>query len=174
MRVECPGCGTSLKLTEDEAKQPSVKCWMCDSTVATDSARSKKGVSTIPVPGRRTRSNPAAIGLSDSSIQAKHSDVATQTLKVFVGDGPSRGKEFELTRALTTIGRLGGGADIEIEDSQVSRSHCAIEIRSDAILLHDLRSTNGTFVNGEPISVARLETGSGFVIGSSRLGIETV
>jgi Inner membrane component of T3SS, cytoplasmic domain len=174
MRVECPSCGSSLKLTEEEAKQPSVKCWMCDSSVSTASARSKRGVSTVPVPGRKARAMPAAIGLRDSGIQVSRSDVVTQTLKVRVADGPSRSKEFELTRALTTIGRMGGGADMEIEDGQVSRSHCAIEIRSDGILLHDLRSTNGTYVEGERISVVRLEPGASFVIGSSRLTLDAI
>jgi hypothetical protein len=34
--------------------------------------------------------------------------------------GPSLGRKFEITRSITTIGRMGGGADIEIDDPDFS------------------------------------------------------
>ena len=71
-----------------------------------------------------------------------------------------------------TIGRLGGDADIQIDDPGVSRLHCAPEVRRDAILLHDLRSRNGTFVDNSQVMAARLRNESQFRIGSSCLQIE--
>ena len=81
--------------------------------------------------------------------------------------------EFEIAKAITTIGRIGGGADIEIDDPEISRSHCAVEVRRDAILLHDLRSTNGTYLRDSRVSVARLDMVSKFRIGGSKLQLKT-
>src|ERR1700674_2072754 len=58
-------------------------------------------------------------------------------IKISVIAGPSQGTEGELSRPLMTIGRLGGAADIKIDDPEVSGLHCAIEVRRDAIFLHD-------------------------------------
>ncbi len=92
-----------------------------------------------------------------------------KTIKISVMSGPSQGKEYDLLRPLVTLGRLGGGADIEIDDAEVSRVHCAVEVRGDAILLHDMRSTNGTFLGETRVFSARLEEMSTFRIGSTLL-----
>jgi ABC-type multidrug transport system ATPase subunit/pSer/pThr/pTyr-binding forkhead associated (FHA) protein len=49
------------------------------------------------------------------------------------------------------IGRKGYGAVIEIDDSSVSRSHAAIKKENDKIFIKDLKSLNGTFINGKKI-----------------------
>jgi hypothetical protein len=95
-----------------------------------------------------------------------------QSIKLHVVAGKSQGMEIEFTRPLMTIGRVGGKADIQIDDPEVSRLHCALEIRGDVILLHDLRSTNGTFVDDSRVFAARLKKMSGFRIGSSYLQID--
>lgn len=93
-------------------------------------------------------------------------------IRIFVVDGARPGIEFELARPLMTIGRLGGGADIEIDDCEVSRLHCSVEVRKDAILLQDLRSKNGTFIDDSRIFSARLEPTSQFQIGRTILRID--
>jgi len=95
-----------------------------------------------------------------------------QTIKICVVAGFSQGREFDLSRPLMTIGRMGGKADIQIDDPEVSRLHCSVEVRGDAILLHDLRSTNGTFVGDSRVVSARLRKMSQFRIGSSNLRID--
>ena len=94
-----------------------------------------------------------------------------RVIKVLVLTGSSQGFEQELSRPLITIGRLGGGADIEVDDSEASRLHCAIETKGDAIFLRDLRSTNGTFLGDARVFAARLEHMSQFRIGSSLLQV---
>jgi len=71
-----------------------------------------------------------------------------------------------------TIGRVGGEADIQIDDPEVSRLHCSVEVRGDAILLHDLHSTNGTFAGDSRVVSTRLKKMSQFRIGSSYLRID--
>jgi Inner membrane component of T3SS, cytoplasmic domain len=95
-----------------------------------------------------------------------------QTIKIRVLSGASQGAEFDLSRPLMTIGRMGAGADIQVDDAEVSRLHCAIEVRREAILLQDLHSMNGTYVGDSRIFGARLENSSQFRIGSSCLQVE--
>jgi pSer/pThr/pTyr-binding forkhead associated (FHA) protein len=60
---------------------------------------------------------------------------------------------------------------MEIDDPEISRLHCAVEVRRDAILLHDLRSMNGTYIDNSRVFAARLEEKSKFRIGSSLLQV---
>lgn len=93
------------------------------------------------------------------------------TIKISVLTGSSQGIECQLSRPLVTIGRLGGGADIEIDDPEVSKLHCVVEARRDVILLRDLGSTNGTYLGNSSVFAARLEEMSKFRIGSSLLQV---
>ena len=58
------------------------------------------------------------------------------------------GREYDLEASPLTIGR-GGQNDVMIEaDEFASARHVRIEPRRDGVWVHDLGSTNGTFVNG--------------------------
>jgi hypothetical protein len=66
-----------------------------------------------------------------------------------------------LTRPITHIGR-GLVADVRLEDAHVSRRHAIIAIRGDgpdAVRVLDDRSSGGTFVNGNQVTVAQLTDG---------------
>ncbi len=41
--------------------------------------------------------------------------------------------------------------DLPLDDDVISRNHAVIHIGPDGLVLEDLRSANGTFVNGEPV-----------------------
>jgi Inner membrane component of T3SS, cytoplasmic domain len=56
------------------------------------------------------------------------------------------------------IGR-GLWADIRLEDPQISRRHSIVAQRGDGARLLDDRSSNGTFLNGRPVTVAYLSDG---------------
>jgi two-component system cell cycle response regulator len=59
----------------------------------------------------------------------------------------------------TVLGR-GHGCRVRIDDSALSRRHCRILKKGDAYVVEDLGSTNGTFVDGEPVGEGRrLEDG---------------
>ena len=68
--------------------------------------------------------------------------------------------ETELVRVILEPGEyiLGRGADatIRAETPLISRRHARLVIEEDHIILEDLGSSNGTTVNGEPITVATL------------------
>ena len=90
-----------------------------------------------------------------------------KTITISLITGPSKGITHQLHKPRISIGRAGGGADIEIDDSKVSRLHCALGVRHGSIQLCDLASTNGTYVNDELVELAELGHLSEFRVGSS-------
>lgn len=77
-------------------------------------------------------------------------------------------KEIPLTKERTTIGRKPNN-DIQIDNLAISGEHAVvISILNDAFL-EDLNSTNGTFVNGQPVSKHFLQNGDTIELGKYSL-----
>ncbi len=79
---------------------------------------------------------------------------------------------IELRPGINSLGRSEEN-DFQIEHSSVSSSHCQIEISGSCVLLRDLGSTNGTFIDGQLVEQARLRSGQVFCMGDVRLRFET-
>ena len=78
------------------------------------------------------------------------------------------GEEFVLDQPVTTIGR-GPGVDISLQDLSVSRLHAEIVRHGPHVYVSDLGlSTNGTRVNGRPISRRVLTDGDVLSFGTVR------
>jgi tetratricopeptide (TPR) repeat protein len=76
-------------------------------------------------------------------------------LIVTAPDGP---RTIPLNRLPLTIGRE-SNTDIALSDPRVSRQHARLSYRQQQIWLTDLQSSNGTFVNGQPIKELALKAG---------------
>jgi len=61
------------------------------------------------------------------------------------------GKAYELTADKTTIGRVDDNS-FPIPEGSVSSHHCEVLLRGSDIVIHDLNSTNGTFINGHQVT----------------------
>ena len=61
--------------------------------------------------------------------------------------GTSNGQEIPVTSSKISLGR-GEEADYRLKSELVSRSHCEIQVLSEEVVIADLNSRNGTFVNG--------------------------
>lgn len=61
--------------------------------------------------------------------------------------GPQPGQTFNLSQDLTNLGR-GPSNEIVINHAQVSRQHARLTRQGGTVVLEDLGSTNGTYVNG--------------------------
>jgi diguanylate cyclase (GGDEF)-like protein len=80
--------------------------------------------------------------------------------------GLELGKKFNLNRPQIIIGRS-SKADIQIDQEAVSRNHCKIINTGKAILLRDMGSTNGTYINDELIDEYVLRDGDYIKVGRS-------
>ena len=82
------------------------------------------------------------------------------------------GDNYPLLGAITVIGR-DDEADIMLDDPGISRRHSEIRITNDGphlvMTVRDLGSTNGTFVNGDPIDRAHLHDGDRITVGRTHL-----
>ena len=82
-----------------------------------------------------------------------------------ITSGPAKGAVHTLTQSRVVIGR--SDSDIVLNDPEISRHHCLLEVRDTAVNLKDLESTNGTFFDEEKVRAAFLQDNSEFRIGTS-------
>lgn len=118
----------------------------------------------------KSTSGKVSVTYSNSAIPAPEvplapipvmSESVTPHLRTIEGD------DYPLTRSVTNIGR-GSDADIQVNDSGVSRIHCSIVLGSE-VLIRDNGSTNGTLVDGNRITEAVLHDGSIIKVGNTTL-----
>lgn len=88
--------------------------------------------------------------------------------------GKYQGGEFPLGLQPEIIVGRSSDLDMVLVEDMVSRRHARITVSDQAIVIEDLGSTNGTFVNGEKISRASLKEGDRVLIGTSILKVVAV
>lgn len=77
------------------------------------------------------------------------------TCALEIKNGPRAGERFRLVEERTVIGRH-PACDLVLDVSSVSRQHAAITMVGTMAFIEDLRSRNGTTVNGKPFEGKRL------------------
>jgi two-component system, NtrC family, sensor kinase len=89
---------------------------------------------------------------------------------LFVIQGRNRGARFELppNAAAVSIGREAGNM-IQLDDHEISRRHAEIRRVGDALVVGDLKSSNGTFVNDVRVERSELDSGDRIRIGRTLL-----
>jgi hypothetical protein len=78
------------------------------------------------------------------------------------------GRVLKLKLGTNRLGRISKN-DFQIEHNTVSAVHCEIDVVSDALIVRDCGSTNGTFVDGEPIVSSALTAGRSLRLGEVEL-----
>ncbi|HEY2639252.1 MAG TPA: DUF3662 and FHA domain-containing protein [Streptosporangiaceae bacterium] len=84
--------------------------------------------------------------------------------------GPDGGHQrtYEINTPLVILGR-GTDCDLRLVDPGVSRHHAEIRVEDGEVVLVDLGSTNGTFVNGQPVRRVPLADGTRVTLGRTTL-----
>ena len=83
-----------------------------------------------------------------------------------VVEGAKMGDRIRLGPAAIVIGRQ-EPADWLLADPRVSRSHCRVWLAVNDVIVNDLGSTNGTYIDGKPVfGQMTLPTGSKLEVGS--------
>ncbi|MFZ5565561.1 MAG: FHA domain-containing protein [Pseudomonadota bacterium] len=77
-------------------------------------------------------------------------------------------KEVQLTKERTTLGRRPYN-DVVIDNLAVSGEHAALQMNGSEVVLEDLNSTNGTYVNGKAIKKQALQNGDTIEVGKYKI-----
>jgi transcriptional regulator with PAS, ATPase and Fis domain len=99
--------------------------------------------------------------------------VRVLSVDLVVIDGPSRGTRCRVSGAKARIGSADGN-DLRLADKSVSRAHCEIEVRADAVTVRDNGSTNGTFIGEVRVRDVDVQPGTVVRSGASAFRIDTV
>ncbi len=81
------------------------------------------------------------------------------------------GRTHELKVDKTTIGRVDDNT-FQIAEPSVSSHHCEVLLRGNDVVVKDLNSTNGSFINGEKITEAVLKPGQVLRLGQIEMRLE--
>jgi hypothetical protein len=110
--------------------------------------------------------------LRDVRAAARDPGASLGRLVVVASSGqPAPGVVFALD-AVTTLGR-DLGSSVVVDDPYASEEHAVLTFRGRAWYVEDLRSTNGTHLNGAPVvGVTALAYGDEIRIGDVRLRLE--
>ncbi|TNE46725.1 MAG: FHA domain-containing protein [Deltaproteobacteria bacterium] len=83
--------------------------------------------------------------------------------------GKYQGNEYPLPANKEVIVGRGSELDIVLVEDMISRRHAKVVTGEDYVILQDLGSTNGSFVNGERVRKQRLHEGDRILLGTSIL-----
>src|SRR6478672_1557142 len=91
------------------------------------------------------------------------------TFRIFKGDQLLR--EERLSLSVIKLGKV-PSAHLKLDDETVSRMHAIIEVTGPGdVSIIDLGSTKGTFVNGQKVNKAKLQSGDTVVVGDTRIEV---
>jgi hypothetical protein len=139
--AECPACGA-------EVSAAFTDCPECGARLSEPTA------SFDPVEVE-TPSGKAAPKVSEGPV-------------LIVRKGPQPGERFFIDRDQLIVGR-DPASDIFLNDMTVSRAHASIECSGDVVSVKDSGSLNGTYVNGEIVDSAILNSGDVLQIGTFQM-----
>ena len=89
---------------------------------------------------------------------------------VVIHSDTAKGRRFAVTRPMI-VGR-GEDADIVIDDPYASDAHFRLSVQDGGVVLHDMGSTNGTYVNGRRVTTPMgLNKGDAVQVGKTILEV---
>lgn len=91
---------------------------------------------------------------------------------LLVINGANRGSRYEISSALDVVIGRSVGCNLRLDDSEVSRHHARISHNGTDFVLYDLKSANGTKVNGQPVAERALGNGDSLLFGSSVIAFQ--
>ncbi len=172
MQTSCIHCGTEHLLKDGEFgghSKVQFKCSKCGKTTIVEiKRRVDSTVVMSPLPSF-ARANATSSNLNLPPPDPGLRLPANKKVVLSILSGPSQGESHTLTKPRVVLGRR--GADVALNDNEISRHHCLLEVRDTYINLKDMDSTNGTFFDEERVRAAMLQDGSEFRIGVSLIRV---
>ncbi len=109
---------------------------------------------------------PAGAAAAPAAPAKPAGGASDQCCLVFAG-GPKDGQKIQLDKPRVTFGRNPKNA-VQLDDPNVSGFHAEVSREGGAYVLRDLGSTNGTLVDGEPVTELALQHGARIRMGATR------
>jgi hypothetical protein len=155
--ARCPSCRRELA-------SPLSNCLFCADT------ESPPGVTREPARTLSRVASPTMLSRMNLTEEYLEKTVTLREQPVLtVTSGPGQGMVFSLNRqSPTSLGRAKAN-DIVLEDVSISSEHCRIRVEEDSFVVHDLKSTNGTFVNERRVLRQNLNEGDVIKVGETYL-----
>ena len=123
-------------------------------------------------PSRPVRSDATALHSAAEGLGPGRIEETEALLRVEQAPGLESGSAFDLVGG-AVLGR-GDAVDIHLEDPFASTNHARISWEGSTVMIEDLGSTNGTYLNGEPLDgPAPLHVGDRIRIGDSEFSLAT-
>lgn len=89
---------------------------------------------------------------SEETLNREIQKAKDQEACLIIIRGTPQGHRFFISQGSMSIGR-DPTADIQVADQSISRKHASISLESDGAYLTDLKSSNGTFINGKKLGL---------------------
>jgi pSer/pThr/pTyr-binding forkhead associated (FHA) protein len=105
-------------------------------------------------------------------VATEHSTPSQYALRFI--SGKYQGGEFPLRMEREIVIGRSSDLDMVLVEDMVSRKHAKIATTGGSVVIQDLGSTNGTFVNGEKVKKIRLKEGDRILIGTSIIKLVSV
>ncbi|MEC7948713.1 MAG: ATP-binding protein [Myxococcota bacterium] len=99
---------------------------------------------------------------------------AERTVQLILLRGGEHGQETVLDLPEEVVMGRGEAADVVVQDVLVSRTHCIFRPEPRGVVVEDLSSQNGTWVNGELVGRALLRHGDVVRVGNTRITVRIV
>lgn len=162
MIVKCPNCRAFYRIEEEQLelkKRLKFKCPKCLTIfeVSEKDEEEKTGMDET----KKT------IIKEEPSFEEKLKLPEDKKFSIAVISGPDAGTIFPVTKPYITIGRE--NTDILLMDVEVSRKHACIEFFENRIVIRDLGSTNGTYINERRILESEIQDQTEIRVGKTIL-----
>ncbi|WP_198956351.1 sigma 54-interacting transcriptional regulator [Archangium sp. Cb G35] len=105
------------------------------------------------------------------SPEGRSTRIQVRDWTVEVVAGPDKGKKVTTQDALLRVGS-DVASDLVLSDQTVSRRHIELERTNKGIIVRDLGSRNGTFLDGHQVMQALLQPGDKVMLGKTKLAIK--
>jgi hypothetical protein len=106
--------------------------------------------------------------MAERHLQEAKASAKQGTPTLAITKGPLAGKQLEVTDKIV----LGREGDVVIADPEISRRHCVIRVVDGSLVIDDLQSLNGTWVNGKRIELPTLlAPGDVIALGTSAIEV---
>lgn len=163
MIIKCPNCRAFYRIEEEHIelkKRLKFKCPKCLTVFELSEKLAEEEAPEIEETKKSTAKEAP-------SFEGKLKLPEDKRYSIAVINGPDAGVIFNITKPYITIGRE--NTDILLMDMEVSRKHACIEFLENKIVIRDLGSTNGTYVNEKRILESELEEQAEIRVGRTTL-----